>query len=101
MERRSIDRVRVRVGDDIVAISWEAQQRLIERLRQIPSAGSLIGLFQRHGTSSLVIPATPELRLLRDVVWHWMDEVGRDQLPAGIPELRDALVDGVGPSDAA
>jgi hypothetical protein len=100
MERRSIDWVRIRVGDEAIEISWQARQELLERLRQVPSAMSLTGLFERHGTSSLVIPAASELRLLRDMVWNWMEEVGRDQLPAGIPELRDALVDAVGPSEA-
>jgi hypothetical protein len=90
----------VRVGDDTVTISWDARQQLVERLRQIPSAISLMGPFARHGTSSIVIPARYELRLLRDVTWRWMEEVGRHRLPEGIPQLRDALVDGVGPNEA-
>ena len=38
--------------------------------------------------------------MLRDVVWQWIEDVGRDQLPAGVAELRDALVGGVGPVGA-
>ena len=78
MERRSIGWVRIRVGHQTLEISWEARQELLERLRRIPSAASLADLFERHGTSNLVIPAAGELRLLRDVVWHWMEEVRRD-----------------------
>jgi hypothetical protein len=101
MEHPSGDSVRIAIGGDTLTISWEAREKLLDRLARIPSGESLVGLFQRHGTSSIVIPDRDELAVLRDVVWQWMDDVGRDQLPYGIPELRDALVDSGGPSETA
>jgi hypothetical protein len=80
MERRSIDWIHVRVGDEVVDISWDARQALIERLQGSPSGARLVGLFERHGPSSLVMPAVYELRLLRDIIWQWMEVVGRDHL---------------------
>lgn len=101
MGRRSIDWVRIYVGGEFVEVSWAARNELIGRLEPTSTGASLINLFQRHGTSSIIAPSTAELSVLRDVVWRWMEAVGRDRLPDGIAELRDALVDAVGPSDEA
>jgi two-component system, OmpR family, phosphate regulon sensor histidine kinase PhoR len=51
---RSIEFVLIRVGDETREISCNARQELVDRLRPIPPAASLVDLFARHGTSSPV-----------------------------------------------
>jgi hypothetical protein len=101
MERRSIDWVRLYVSGTFVEISWAARNELIERLERVFSGASLINLFQRHGTSSIVAPDSREIEVLRKVVSDWAEEVDLDSLPEGIPALRDALVDDADPGDEA
>jgi len=92
---------RLYVGGTFLEISWTARNELIERLERVFPAASLIDLFRRHGTSSIVAPDSREAGVLRDAVSKWMEEVGRNSLPEGIPALHDALIDGAGPDDQA
>jgi len=86
-----IDRVRVRVGDEMVELSWAVAQELQARMLRSKATESLLARFQRAGTSRPVDLDDADWGPLLVVVAQWGREVGRDKLPAGVGDLLGAL----------
>jgi hypothetical protein len=95
MHAKNIDTVTVTTSRDTVVVPWESRQRLLERLRWRlkPAAAEVVDAFERVGTSRKVTLTPEGEKLLAEEVEGWLLEVGTTGLPAGIFELRKALID--------
>jgi hypothetical protein len=89
-----IHRVKVATACDTVEVSWEARQQLLERVRGHEGANDVIARFETVGTTRPVtgLGATGK-RLLLAATTEWVDEAGVGGLPAGVWDLRCALID--------
>jgi hypothetical protein len=86
------ERVRVATFRDVVELPRESRQELLERMRRLDSAAGVRQAFEAVGTSRPVRLAPADKGMLLEVFAFWLDEVGVNELPAGIFELRNALI---------
>jgi hypothetical protein len=87
-----LSKVRIVVGDQIVEIPWSSRFELLERLRRLNSGADAVRSFEAVGATRPVELDAASTILLTDVLVGWVDELGPDELPAGVFELYDALV---------
>lgn len=93
---RRIRRVEIRTPRGWVGISWDTRQELLERLGGREGVERVVadrvrGAFEAVGTTRPVELDQRGQSLLLDVIDRWMDDVGADELPEGIFNLRYAL----------
>jgi hypothetical protein len=93
VEGRSNERVEILLIRGAVVIPWKSREELVERIREVSGTDSLIDSFEAVGTSRPVEFSQDDKDLLLLIVGHWLDDVSVDGLPAGIYELRNALID--------
>lgn len=97
-----LNRVSVATRGGPKAISLQARAMLLERLRRVDGAIRIRAAFLAVGATRPVELGTDDRELLVDVIDDWATRVGGlEKLPAGISDLRDALVaeiDGTSPS---
>jgi hypothetical protein len=86
-----LDRAHVDVAGEIVAITWDERERLIEKLRGVAGSGPVIARFEAVGVSKPVGLDDAERTYLRVALEVWD---GANELPAGdgIVHLLVALV---------
>jgi len=87
-----LDRVIVSTSHASIEISWDARQRLLDQLRRLDSARDLVAKFEGVGASRPVDLTQDEEALLVDVIDAWTRDLGGTAAPAGILELRRALL---------
>jgi hypothetical protein len=89
----SIHNMRVRTPSRIVSLPWESAQDFVARaLAAYPTVHPVVERFRAVGVSQLVELLDPNERTFAlAVIEAWTAQVGADELPLGIPELRDAL----------
>lgn len=85
-----IERIRVRVADQVVELSWATATELRGRLLAA-RLDSLEEQFADAGTSRTVILDRADLRPLYDVVKPWFDQVGSERGTHGLAALEEAL----------
>jgi len=92
---RTIDRARIALSRDTVALPWSSRQALLERLRRVESMADVVHEFEAVGTSRAVELMSEQKDELVGVIAVWADEVEGDYsgLPAGVAELWHALHD--------
>lgn len=82
-------------GGEAIEIPPEARERLVARLQE-PFAPSREHLLEALSDPGRAAPVELDDRGKADLVetlTFWVEEVGRDALPPGLGELRDALLD--------
>ena len=91
MEASRLDRVPVDVAGEIVAITWDERDRLLERLRSVAGSAPVIARFEGVEASRPVELDDNERTYLRVALEVWD---GTDDMPAGdgIVRLLVALV---------
>jgi hypothetical protein len=90
---RRNERVMVATSRDIVVLPWSSRQALLGQMQRIDAARSAIDAFEAVGTSRPVMLDVDAKRVLVDSIGAWVEEVGARGIPAGVWQLRDALVD--------
>jgi hypothetical protein len=92
---RSIHNVRVRTRSKIVSLPWESAQDFVGRaLAAYPTVHPVVEQFRAGGVSRPLELLDPNHRTFcLAVIEAWSAQIGTDELPPGIPELRDALRD--------
>jgi hypothetical protein len=78
---------------DLTVISWDAREQLLERVRQPEGGEDVARRFQAVGATRPVTLDAAGKALLSTVLEGWLEEVGKDELPYGVSELRNALID--------
>ncbi len=76
-----------------VALPRASCDALLAEMPRLDSAASARRRFEALGASARVRLETDEVQTVLDVVEVWMRDVGRDGLPEGVFELRNALLD--------
>jgi hypothetical protein len=89
-----LNRVRIQLASrpDPIVLSWDTRRELIRRLDARDDGASAANAFRAVGASRPARFTIHEKEQLATVVDEWMDDVGRDLLPAGVFELRSALI---------
>jgi hypothetical protein len=87
-----INQVRIATAARVVVISWDARQQLLERVRQLHGGAELIERFDAVGTSQPAKLNRAGKQLVLETIYGWTEQVGVDELPEGITELRYALL---------
>jgi hypothetical protein len=90
MEEDGLDRVQVEVADEIVEITWDEREALLERLRDIHGRETIIARFNAVGATRAVVLAPAEWEPVRVVLQVW--EQDPNGLPSGLAGLLSALV---------
>jgi hypothetical protein len=87
--------VRVRTPSRMVLLPWQSAQDLLARaLAASPSVHPGVERFRTVGVFAGRGVARPERQnLLPRLIEAWSAQIREDELPPGIPELRDALRD--------
>jgi hypothetical protein len=88
-----LDRVIVATSSRHVEIPWASRDMLLEHLLRYPSAASIVATFKAVGAIRPVTLTADEEAILHEVVQEWENEVGADNLPPFVLELRDGLKD--------
>ena len=84
------DAVRVEVAANLVEISPDERDRLLQKLRVVSGFDAIIAKFEAAGLSTSVHLDLAERFRLRIALEVW--EYNTDELPDGIARLLDALV---------
>jgi hypothetical protein len=94
---RSNEWVKIQLGTgDPIRIPWASRQALLERVRARRGAERIVQAFEAAGTSRVVTFDAESKELLLeviDVAWFEGERVRASDLPPGIYELRNALID--------
>lgn len=91
-----LDTVKIPLSRGEVLLPWESRQALLEQMRHLESARPTITAFEDVGASMPVRLGREQKGLLITVIEHWGSQVRgglTDGLPAGLFELRNALID--------
>jgi hypothetical protein len=89
-----LDRVLVTTRRATTPIPWASRDALVERMRHLDSAGPTRDAFLNVGASRPAELTPAQEELLFTVIDDWArDAGGKDELPPGIWDLRNALVD--------
>jgi hypothetical protein len=88
-----LDGVIVATSRRAVEIPWASRDILLEHLLRFPSAAGIVAVFDAVGATRPVELSAEEEAILHEVTQEWENEVGADNLPPFVLELRDALKD--------
>jgi hypothetical protein len=90
-----LDRVHLDVAGELVELSWDERDELLERIRIVAEDEPIVAKLEAVGASGPVELDEGERAQLRMVLKLW-EAVTVNDLPDGIAALRDALVAGPG-----
>ncbi len=86
--------LRIRTQRGMIELADTEANELRERLRRVPSAQPAEETIavSTNASTSVTFTRAQEQAVL-DVLAHWLNDVGRDQMPDGAFALRNALID--------
>jgi hypothetical protein len=84
-----LDRVHVATSQRTVVLPWASRDALLEQMRHLDTMTPVVDAFEAVGASVPVRLTLEQKARLVDVVRVWADQA--DELPEGVPELRDEL----------
>ena len=76
-----------------VELPWDSRIRLVDEMSSVDGTEQIVRAFNAVGASAPVRLGQPEKELVVEVVDRWAADVGADELPDGVWELRDAIVE--------
>ena len=88
-----LDHVTITLWRGAVEIPWDSRVQLVEEMSSIDGAEQVVRAFNAVGASAPVRLGQPEKELIVEVVDRWAADVGAEELPGGVWDLRNALVD--------
>ena len=88
-----LDRVHVATSNGSIEIPWTTRDEILERLRQRRDALPIIRAFEAVGATRPVELDTNGKALLIEALGSWIDRADANEVPAGLAELRTALLD--------
>ena len=89
MSPERLDRVQVATSRRTVVLSWASRDELLEQMRHLDTMKPAVDALEAVGASVPVRLTLEQKARLVDVVRVWGDQA--DQLPEGVPELREEL----------
>jgi hypothetical protein len=95
-----LDWVDVATSRGNIVIPWSSRDTLLHEIRRIDSASSIRKAFQDVGASLPVQLSRDDRAHLVELLNFWGSELSTAKLPAGIWDLRNALVDDLAYSSA-
>ena len=88
-----LDHVTITLWRGPVEIPWDSRVQLVDEMSSIDGAEHVVRAFNAVGASAPVRLGQPEKELVVEVVDRWAADVGADELPDGVWDLRGALVE--------
>lgn len=88
-----LDRVTITLWRGPVELPWDSRIRLVDEMSSVDGTEQIVRAFNAVGASAPVRLGQPEKELVVEVVDRWAADVGADELPDGVWELRDAIVE--------
>lgn len=88
-----LDRVQITTSSGTLEIPWETRDQILEQLGKRRDALPIIRAFEAVGATRPVELDTMGRALLVEALGSWIDRLDADQVPAGLAELRTALLD--------
>ncbi len=89
-----LDRVQVRTTRGVVEIPWSSRDALLHEIRYLVSAKPVVEAFAAVGASRPVeLDVAGEALLVKAIHVMGNNAGGLDRIPAGLFELRNALID--------
>ena len=91
VDRGRLNRVQIQLAStaEPVVVSWDTREQILSRLT--PSQDFIGDAFRDVGASHPVMLTIDEKQQLLDLIDEWKKEVGADQLPDGVVDLRKGL----------
>jgi hypothetical protein len=77
----------------VVEIPWKSRDKLLNEIGGLDSTRDICRAFEAVGSRRAVELNVDQTVVLVTAIDAWTELVGRDNLPAGIFELRNALLD--------
>jgi hypothetical protein len=88
-----LDRVTITLWRGPVELAWDSRVQLVEEMSSFEGAEEVVRAFNAVGASAPVRLGRPEKELVIEVVDRWAADLGAEQLPGGVWDLRCALVE--------
>jgi hypothetical protein len=88
-----LNRVTVKYSRGEIVLPWASRDALLAELSQLDSAKGIRDAFEAVGASRPVELSPQDTGLLIEVIDMWTRRIPIDQLPKGIWNLRNALLD--------
>ncbi len=88
-----LDRVTLDLWQGTVEFPWSSREELLDELGHLPGAANVVRAFNAVGASAPVRLDAAGKQLVVTAIDKWAGEIGEHEIPAGIWELRRALVD--------
>ena len=88
-----LDRVTITLWSGPVYLRWDSRIQLVDEMSSVDGTEHVVRAFNAVGASAPVRLGRPEKELVIEVVDRWAADIGPEQLPAGVWDLRSALVD--------
>jgi hypothetical protein len=92
IEPRPIQELRIALSRNTVELPWTSRAPLLERVREHDAGLQVLLAFEAVGASLPVRLEPAGKRVLLQVVEAWLSQATVDGLPAGVSELRNALL---------
>jgi hypothetical protein len=90
---RRIDTVTVTNGHDTAILPRESREALLQRLGSNPAGAGIVTKFRDSGTSAPITLSDEEKTWLRSLIDRWAHQLGIDELPEGVWEVRCVITD--------
>ena len=87
------NRVTITLWRGPVVIPWDSRVQLVEEMSTIEGTEQVVRAFNAVGAAAPVRLGRPEKELVIEVVDRWAADIGPEQLPTGVWDLRSALLD--------
>ena len=87
-----LDRVTITLWKGPVELPWGSRVRLVEEMSSVSGTEEVVRAFDAVGASAPVRLGRPDKELVVGVVDRWAADVGKEQLPDGVWDLRCAIV---------
>src|SRR6476646_700761 len=88
-----LDRITLDLWQGTVELPWSSREALLDEIGHLPGAENAVRSFNAVGASGPVRLGSPDKELVANAIDKWAGEIGEEELPPGMWELRCALVD--------
>src|SRR4029077_18352342 len=88
-----LDRVTITLWQGAIEIPWSSREELLDEIGHLHGAETAVHAFNAVGASAPVRLGTADKELVASAIDKWAGDIGDDELPTGIWELRCALVE--------
>src|SRR4051794_24763614 len=88
-----LNQVTIRLQHGSVELPWGSRERLLDEINSLEGTEQVVSAFTAVGASAPVNLGRTEKVLLVEMIDRWAADIGTEQLPVGVWDLKCALVD--------